>query len=123
MSKKVSTALVAEAIMAEAKAIKRKREIVEELKKFNGELSALNEVGMVGSFGFADPNDASNKTKTGFAEPQQGLSFVKKLMDEFEQENKPAETPEAEDIKALKEAIETLKSENEELKKKLVPSA
>lgn len=121
MIKKISPRLVEEAIMAEAKAIKRKVEIFEELKKFNSELSVLNEVGMVGSFGFAAPNDVSSKTKTGFVEPQQ-MSFVKQLMDDFQEEEEPAPIdPEA--AKALKEENKSLKTELEALKKQFTPSA
>lgn len=123
MIKKISPRLVEEAIVAEAKAIKRKKEIFEELKKFNAELSALNEVGMVGSFGFAAPNDVSSKTKTGFVEPQQ-MSFVKQLMDDMKEEVPVEETPiDPEAAKALKEENESLKTEIEALKKQLTPSA
>jgi len=123
MIKKISPRLVEEAIMAEAKAIKRKNEILEELKKFDAELSALNEVGMVGSFGFSAPNDVSNKTKTGFVEPQQ-MSFVQKLMDEFKEAETKEEAPiDPEAAKALKEENESLKTELEALKKQLTPSA
>ena len=90
MTKKISPTLIKEAILAEAKAIKRKSEIFEELKKFDIELATLNEVGMVGSFGFAAPNDVSSKTKTGFVEPQQ-LSYVKQLMDDHQEEISPAD--------------------------------
>lgn len=105
--------------MAEAKAIKRKREIFEDLKKFDTELSALNEVGMVGSFGFAAPGDRSADTKTGFVEPQQ-LSHLKQLMDDMKEA--PIEAPLSDDAKALKEENESLKLELEALKK-LTPTA
>lgn len=123
MIKKISPRLVEEAIMAEAKAIKRKTEIFSELKKFDAELSALNEVGMVGSFGFVAPNDVSNKTKTGFVEPQQ-MSFVKQLMDDFkEEEVKTEDAIDNETAKALKEENESLKTELEALKKQITPAA
>jgi len=116
--KKISPSLVQEAIIAEAKAIKRKREIFEELKKFDTELAALNEVGMVGSFGFATPNDVSNITKTGFVEPQ-ALSNVKRLMDDLKEEPVVDALDEA---KALKEENETLRLELEKLKTQLNPT-
>ncbi len=119
MTKKISPSLVKEAIMAEAKAIKRKREIYEEIKKMNTELAALNEVGMVGSFGFATPNDVSNKTKTGFVGTQD-LSHVKELMDSMKAEEKPSEEAVME---ALKEENESLKRELDELKNQKIVSA
>ncbi len=122
MIKKISPRLVEEAIMAEAKAIKRKKEIFSELKKFEEELSALNEVGMVGSFGFEAPGDRSSVTKTGFVGTQE-LSYVKQLMDEFQEEAKTDENIDAEAAKALKEENESLKTELEALKKKLTPAA
>lgn len=99
--------------MAEAKAIKRKSEIFDELKKFDTELASLNEVGMVGSFGFAAPNDVSNQTKTGFVEPQ-NLSHVKQLMDDFQEETREP----ADEVAALKEENERLKLELEGMKSK-----
>jgi hypothetical protein len=125
MSKKISPSLLEAAIVAEVKTIKRKEEIYEELKKFNAELASmkLNEVGMVGSFGFATPQDAAvkNGTTTGFAAPQQ-LSHVKELMDEFKEEE-PKPSPSESDMQALKEENTTLKNELEALKKQLAPAA
>jgi len=124
MSKKISPSLLEAAIVAEVKTIKRKEEIYEELKKFNKELASmkLNEVGMVGSFGFATPNDAAvkNDTTTGFAGVQQ-LSHVQELMDEFKEEVK--EEPSSPEFQALKEENLTLKNELEALKKQLTPAA
>lgn len=112
MTKKIiSPSLVKEAIIKEAKAIKRKGEIFEELKKMNEELSLMSEIGMVGSFGFDAPNDVSSKTKTGFVEPQP-LSHVKQLMDDF-QEEAPID-----EMSSLKEENERLKKELENLKNK-----
>lgn len=123
MSKKISPSLLEAAIVAEVKTIKRKEEIYEELRKFNAELASmkLNEVGMVGSFGFATPTDVSNKTKTGFVGPQQ-LSHVRELMDEFKEEE-PKPTPSESDMQALQEENLTLKNELEALKKQLAPAA
>ncbi len=124
MSKKISLKLLETAIVTEVKTIQRKKEIYEELKKFNAELASmqLNEVGMVGSFGFATPQDAAikNNTTTGFAAPQQ-LSHVKELMDEFKEEA-PKEAPSETEMQALKEENTTLKSELEALKKQLTPA-
>lgn len=124
MSKKISPSLLEAAIVAEVKTIKRKEEIYEELRKFNKELASmkLNEVGMVGSFGFATPQDAAikNNTTTGFAAPQQ-LSHVKELMDEFKAEE--SAIPASPEVQALQEENLTLKSELEALKKQLTPSA
>jgi hypothetical protein len=112
MTKKISPSLIKEAILAEAIAIKRKNEIFEELKRFDLELATLNEVGMVGSFGFAAPNDVSNNTKTGFVDAQP-LSYVKQLMDDFKEEATPVD-----EITSLKEENERLKSELKGLKNK-----
>lgn len=121
MTKKISTALVKETIEKMAVAIKRKEEIYEELKKYNTELSTLNEVGMVGSFGFATPNDASNRTKTGFVESQP-LSYVAQLMDDHKEEPTEEVATEA-TVQALKEENSSLKIELEALKKQITPAS
>ena len=118
MAQKLNISLVKEAIIKQAKTIKRKREIFEEIKKFNEELSSMNEVAMVGSFGFAAPNDASEKTKTGFENPQ-ALSRVQELMAQMSAEEASTNNTNSEvSIDSLKEENERLKKELEELKTK-----
>lgn len=118
MAQKLNISLVKEAIVKQAKTIKRRREIFEEIKKFDKELSTLDEVAMVGSFGFAAPKDASSKTSTGFENPQP-LSRVQELMAQMNAEENSV-TNESPDISmdSLKEENERLKKELEELKTK-----
>lgn len=109
--------------MTEAKTMKRKEQIYEALKSYEEELSLLNEVGMVGSFGFKADGDRSQATKTGFAGPQYGLSHVERLMHDFKEKEdaeKAAIPPSNEEIaettKSLQEEIKRLSAEIESLK-------
>jgi hypothetical protein len=91
MAKQISPSMIKEAIIEKAKVIKKRKQIYESLLAFDKELAALNEVGMVGSFGFSSSTDAAtkNNTTTGFA-PVQNLSHVKDLMDQMEKEGQSA---------------------------------
>ena len=105
MSKKLSPTLVQEAILAEAKVIKRKREIYAQLQALNEEIQQLDERGMVGTFGFeGNPNDRVHTSKTGFVNDFQNISHVARLAAEF------AEADAAE---------ESIQEENARLKAKL----
>lgn len=116
MSKKISPTQIKEAIVAKAKSIKRKKEIYSELKKLNEELSTLNELGIIGGFGFDVPGDASKRTTTGFVNSQD-LSYVKQLMADTEKEENLTKS-DSESSASLKEENEKLKKELEELKAK-----
>jgi transcriptional regulator with PAS, ATPase and Fis domain len=109
----LSKKAIKKAIVEEALKIKRKREIYEEVKKYNNELKTLNEhIGMIGSFGFQSPNDVSNKTKTGFVNDFQNISHIAEL------EREMASTEDAEKLNEENE-INRLKAENEALRKQL----
>lgn len=115
-AKKITKEEILKTIKDEAYVIKRKKELYEELKKMNGELKNLNECrGMAGTFGFKMPGDVMNKTAggTGFENPQD-ISHVAQLErdfggfgDEFANSNTNEVT------------MESLKQENEALKKQL----
>lgn len=119
MSKKiVSPNTIREAIVAEAIKLKRKQELFEAVKQINGKLSQLNEVGMVGSFGFKSDNDNMNKTKTGFVNDFQNISHIAELAAEMAEAEKTVVNEDVLDEAAkLKEEIAKLKAENEALKK------
>ena len=68
-AKKITASLLKEAILKEAKVIKRKQEIFESLKNHEKEIGLLNEMGMAGTFGFKIDGDRSQGTKTGFQNP------------------------------------------------------
>lgn len=109
----LSKKAIKKAIVEEALKIKRKKEIYEEVKKYNNELKTLNEnMGMIGSFGFQSPNDISNKTKTGFVNDFQNISHIAQL------EKEMAETEETEKLNEESE-VSRLKAENEALRKQL----
>lgn len=120
MSKKIiSPNTIKQAIVSEALKMKRKKELFEAVKQINSELSQLNEIGMVGSFGFQSSTDNMNKTKTGFANDFQNISHVAELAAEFAEADKPTVNEDLLDETArLKEEIEKLKAENESLKNK-----
>lgn len=106
---KKSPTLFKEAVIAEAKAMKRKEEIYEAIMKYEEELATLNEVGFVGTFGFANPQDRSNQTTTGF-EGTQDISHVNQLIQDMAGETAGETTLESEN-EALKQEIENLKSQ------------
>ena len=118
MKKVISPNKVKQAIIEEAKKIKRKQELYEEIQKINSELGQLNEVGMVGTFGFVSPTDAMNKTKTGFVNDFQNISHVAALAAEMAESEKSSTMNEdvLDEVAKLKEELQKLKEENEALK-------
>lgn len=116
--KVISPNAIKQAIVEEALRIKRKKELYESVKQINSELKQLNEVGMVGSFGFAAPNDNINKSKTGFVNDFQHISHVAELAAEFASEDNASAINEdsLNEVDKLKEEIKKLQEENEALK-------
>jgi hypothetical protein len=104
---KKSPTLFKEAVIAEAKAMKRKEELYEQVMKIEKELETLSEHGFVGTFGFANPNDQSNSTTTGFV-GNQDISKVNQLVSDLGNtpDNNTLESENAE----LKQEIENLKN-------------
>jgi len=115
MTKKISPSLIKEAIVAEAKVLKRKHEIYNELKALNEEIKTLDEAGMVGTFGFDIEGDVSKRTKTGFVNDEgvRPMSYVQALMDGFEEEETKDQNLKEEN-EALKQELEDLKSQIKE---------
>ena len=117
MAKKLSPTLVQEAILAEAKVIKRKREIYAQLQALNEEIQQLDERGMVGTFGFeGNPNDRIHVTKTGFENDFQNISHVARLAAEFAEADAKDESIQEENAR-LKAKLEELQSKLEESNK------
>lgn len=116
--KVISPNAIKQAIVEEALRIKRKKELYESVKQINSELKQLNEIGMVGSFGFASPNDNSNKSKTGFVNDFQSISHVAELAAEFAAADNASSINEdsLNEVDKLKEEIKKLQEENEALK-------
>lgn len=107
--KKLSESLIRQGIINEAKTIKRKKEIYENILALETELKTLEEQGMVGTFGFKREGDKSSETKTGFENPNSGLSSINALHNEMSLE-------ETSDVDAEKDE---LKKTNESLKKQI----
>lgn len=114
----ISPNAIKQSIVEEALKLKKKRELYESIKQINSELAQLNEIGMVGSFGFQSPNDAMNKTKTGFVNDFQNISHVAALAAEMAEEETVAPINEdvIDEVARLKEELQKLKEENEALK-------
>jgi len=114
----ISPSTIKQAIVEEALRIKRKKELYESVKQINSELKQLNEVGMVGSFGFANPSDNINKSKTGFVNDFQHISHVAELAAEFAAVDNSSSINEdaLNEVDKLKEEIKKLQEENEALK-------
>lgn len=113
----LSKKTIRKAIVEEALKLKRKREIYEEVKKYDNELKSLNEsLGMVGSFGFKSDTDISNKTKTGFVNDFQHISHIAQLEKEMADSEEAAKLNEESEINNLKAENEALKKELEQLK-------
>lgn len=110
-TKKISLSLITQAVLSEAKVIKRKEEIFNTLKSLNEEAGKLSEQGMIGTFGFKVDGDVSAKTKTGFENSFQSFSHLSQLEKEF--------TEKQEEEKGLNEINKSLKEENERLRKEL----
>ena len=115
--KEINKKEIKEAILAEAKRIKRKKELFEEIKKISQEVSVLNEAGMAGSFGFANSNDAMNKSKTGFVQdPTQPKPHISKVLQDLEEEMMAQESA---DKLEDENDVEKLQQENSELREQL----
>ena len=114
--KKITEKQIKEIIISEAKNIKEKEKIYNEIKKLNENLIILNEAvpSALGSYGFKTEEDVMNKTsKTGFVNDKNKIaSNISKLAEEMEE-------MEEEDIdsKKLKELEEELNKLKEKLKK------
>ena len=109
---KITQDSILESIEKTAQMMVRKYELYESVKQINGELKTLYESAppMVGSYGFASPSDSISKNGIGGFESTPNISFIAQL--EKEMGIKPEEE------NALNE-VETLKLENEKLKKEL----
>lgn len=126
---KINKNTVLQLIKEEAYIINRKKELFQDIKKIEEELKNLNESmglagkGLLGTFGFAGPSDSINKASvTGFVNPM-SISHIEQLAQDMGIEN-PYDTKESEgfgDEFSTKnfEGDESLKQENEILKKEL----
>ena len=92
-SNKINKDKVLQLIKEEAYIITRKKEIFEELKKYEDELKQLNECmglagqGIVGTFGFEGPKDITKKANvTGFVNPM-SISRIEQLAKDMGMEN------------------------------------
>lgn len=108
---KITQDSILDAIEKTAQIMVRKYELYENIKEINGELKALYESArpMIGSYGFVAPGDSTQKSNVSGFENQPNISFIAQLEKEMG-ENKN-ET-------SLNE-VETLKIENEKLRKEL----
>jgi DNA repair exonuclease SbcCD ATPase subunit len=112
---KVSPNTIKKTIFEEAKRIKRKEELYEEVKKIEKELNQINEssAGMAGSFGFV--GDKSDNHKHGFVDNQfQNISNIARLEQEFSEKE--------DNKKEINEEVATLKAKIEELEAQLKES-
>lgn len=118
--KKIAPSEIRKAIVEQALIRKEKVQLYESAKNINNRLAQLNEVNWVGTFGFQSASDNSNKTKTGFVNDFQNISHIAELEREMqaEEENKTIQEDVVDEMTKLKEEIEALKKENEELKSK-----
>lgn len=117
MKKVISPNAIKQAIVEGALKEKRKKELFEEVKKINSELEALNEVGMVASFGFKTPNDAMNISKTGFVNDM-NISRIAELSAEMSSDAPTMNEDVLDEVAKLKEELKKLKEENDSLKSK-----
>ncbi len=119
--KTITEGAVKEMISETAKYMKAKNDIWEKAIALEGELKSLNEAhrGFAASFGFATPGDASNSTKTGFANDMGPISNLTSLGAEI-QAAVEAEAAAEEEAKAMNEDVMTqlkeLRAELAELK-------
>jgi hypothetical protein len=117
--KKITPSDIRAAIVEEALKRKEKKQLYESAKNINNRLAQLNEVNWVGTFGFQGPSDNSNKTKTGFVNDFQNISHIAELEREMQSEETPTiQEDTIDEVTKLKEEIEALKKENEQLKTK-----
>lgn len=90
---KISSKQIKTVILEQARVLKRKQQIFEEVLKLESELKTINESFTTGSFGFAIDGDKAKITKTGFAAPQ-NISHIAKLAKELGETNEDnEETP------------------------------
>lgn len=116
--RKVTPSEIRSSIIEEALKYRRKKQLFESVKAINSELKQLNEVGMVGSFGFKTDSDVSNKTTTGF-ESSQNISHIAQLEKEMAVDQpSPIKEDVLDEVNRLKEELAALKQENEQLKSK-----
>jgi hypothetical protein len=116
--KKITPSDIRAAIVEEALIRKEKKQLYENARSINSRLAQLNEVSWVGTFGFQGPSDNSNKTKTGFVGDFQNISHIAELEREMQAEESMIQEDTVDEMTKLKEEIEALKKENDELKKK-----
>lgn len=116
----ISPSLIKQAIVETAIKTKRKQELFEEVKRIDAELAKLNESSMTGSFGFANPNDAMNRSKDGFVNDFQNISHIAALAAEMDASDKVASINEdvIDEVAKLKEELKKLQEENASLKNK-----
>lgn len=108
---KITQDSILEAIEKTAQVMVRKYELYESIKNINSELKTLYESAppMVGSYGFMTPGDSTQKSNVSGFENQPNISFIAQLEKEMGEENQETSLNE----------VETLKLENEKLKKEL----
>lgn len=129
--KKISQKQIIEAIISEARAIKRKKELFKEAQKINQELKQLNEYGHPGAmlgFGFKNSNSPSPVMGLATSSPYEEmkpeecndckLDQFPKLEKDIE-DIKNIEGDSFEDNLSESDDVETLKQENKELKEKI----
>ena len=116
--KKITPSDIRAAIVEEALRRKEKKQLYESAKGINNRLAQLNEVSWVGTFGFQGPSDNSHKTKTGFVGDFQNISHIAEVEREMQAEESMSQEDTVDEMTKLKEEIEALKKENDELKKK-----
>ena len=124
---KINKEKVLQLIKEEAYILTRKREIYEEVKKIEEELKNLNECmglagqGIVGTMGFKNPSDTTNKVHpSGFVGPM-NISHLAQLAQDMGMDN-PYESKEGfgdEYSENNSNNDNSLKQENEMLKKEL----
>jgi hypothetical protein len=89
---KIGKEQILQIIKEEAHIITRKQELYKEIQKIEDELKNLNECmgmagqGMVGTLGFAGPNDVSKKNHSGFVNPM-SISHIEQLAKDMGMEN------------------------------------
>lgn len=115
-AKKIDKNKILTLIAEEAKVIKRKKELYEEVKKINEELKSLNECGLTGAFGFMGDKGAGNPS--GFEMPQ-NISHIAQLEKDMAMEEPFEETGLNNDMSLEENETEKAKKENEEMIKQM----
>ena len=112
---KINKEKIIELIKEEAYIIKRKRQLYETVQNIEKELKILNErMGIVGTFGFSNPQDSINKSKTGFVNPV-NISYIEQLAKDFGVDYKD----EMEKYHASEKLMSEMQRENDNLKKQI----